>query len=399
MVQTKKQRALISGAGIAGLTAAYWLVQIGWDVVVLEKASALREGEFAIDFAGTGWDVAIAMGLDNELKKRQLELNTLAFKTNKGVERSRIMMNDFIKLMGVSDKHVSINRRDLQNLLYEKVEANIDMRFSASIRSLEEKSNGKSVHVILEDGTEEEYELVIGADGLHSNVRKLAFGEEDLFAKYLGYYVSAFCVKGSFGNEPGVMNILRSPNKQAAILDLGDNNSLALLVFASKCEEFVPLEKRKQLLINKFGHMGGPIPSILGSIEDDTLIYMDTTTQIKMPKWHSKRVLLIGDAAYCLTLVSGQGASLAMGGAFFLAKSLESIPPDNIEQALIAYDARLRPFVNELQNKAENFASRFIPSSHFGLWLTDRMTSLVNVPIVKGFIEKQFTIKNLFDQD
>ena len=399
MRQNKQPRALISGAGKAGLTAAYWLVRASWDVVVIEKASTLREGEFVIDFAGTGWDVAIKMGIEDKLREHQMEINALSFKSHQGFERSRILMKDFAESMGVGDKHASINRRDLQNLLFEQVQEDIEIRFSSSIRSINERENGESVQVMFEDGAKEEFELVVGADGLHSNVRKLVFDKESQFTKYLGYRVSAFRVLGVAGDEPGVMNILRQPNKQAGILDLRNGDSLALFVFASEDEHYVPHQQRKQVLIDTFGDMGGPVQSILNGINENTSIYMDTTTQIDMPKWHSKRVVLIGDAAYCLTLVSGQGASMAMGGAYALADALEKVQGKNIENALANYDARLRPFVEGLQEKSRTFATRFIPSSRFGLWLTDMMVSLIKIPLFKHYVGKQFSIQSLFERE
>lgn len=121
------------------------------------------------------------------------------------------------------------------------------------------------------------------------------------------------------------MNMLRMPNKQAGILDLEGGDSLALFVFARQSQEYVPKEHRKRVLLDTLSGMGGPVPAVLSSIDESTSIYMDSTTQIVMPKWHTKRTVLIGDVAYCLTLVSGQGASMAMGGAYVLAKELENV--------------------------------------------------------------------------
>ena len=392
----KTKRVLISGAGIAGLTAAYWLVKTGWEVVVLEKAKRLREGEFVIDFSGTGWDVAVKMGLEEELRKKQMEIHSLSFQNHQGKEQSYIKMKDFIESMGVGNKHASINRRDLQNMIYDLVKNDIDIRFSSSIRSIEEKS--EKVEVIFEDETKEEFNLVIGADGLHSNVRKLVFQGEEKYAKYLGYHVSAFRVNGVAGKESGQMNILRRPNKQAGILDLRDGDSLALFVFASDEENYVPRSQRKQVLVDKFSDLEGPVPAILNGINEETSIYLDTTTQIVMPAWHTQRVVLIGDAGYCLTLVSGQGASLAMGGAYVLAKALENNDAD-IEKALIEYDKRLRPFVEELQEKSRKFAGQFIPANRFGLWMTNKMVSLMKISFLKKYIGKLFSIQSLFERE
>lgn len=392
-----RKRVLISGAGIAGLTAAYWFSKMEWEVVILEKAAMLRKGEFVIDFSGTGWDVAIEMGIADELRKRQTTITTLSFQDHLGKERASIKMDNFAQLMGVGDKIVSINRRDLQNLLHEMVESKVDIRYNSSVKALTEDEN--SVQVELEDGTQERYDLVVGADGLHSNIRNLVFGNEAKYSKYLGYYVSAFRVTGIPTKKSGIMEVLRQPNKQAGILDLGNGDALGLFLFASENEAYIAREQRKPMLLEIFADMQGAVPEVLHAISDETNIYMDTTTQIDMPQWHSKRVVLIGDAAYCLTLVSGQGASMAMGGAYVLAKAIENSLSDDVGDALATYDAKLRDFITELQKKSRRFASSFIPSSEIGLWATDKMVSWINNPIVKRFASSQFNVQSLFERE
>lgn len=394
-----KKKVLISGAGIAGLTTAYWLHTIGWEVVIIEKASQLREGEFVIDFSGTGWDVAVKMGLEDELRKKEMKIDALSFQNYKGEQQSYINMGDFVESMGVGNKHVSINRRDLQNMIYDLVKDDVEVRFSTSIDSLEERNNGQCVEVIFNDRTKDRFDLVVGADGLHSNVRKLAFPKQETYQKHLGYHVSAFRVKNVQGQSPGRMNILRRPGKQAGILDLRDGDSLALFVYANNSNEYIPREYRKQVLLDAFGDVQGSVPAVLAAIQDDTAIYMDTTTQIVMPQWYTNRIALVGDAAYCLTLVSGQGASLAMGGAYVLAKALASNSAENIDRALLEYDDRLRDFVEELQLKSQNFAGQFIPDSHLGLWFTNKMVALVKNKWVKKYVGKLFSVQSLFERE
>lgn len=393
MATAKNKRVLISGAGIGGLTTAYWFNQIGWDVVVLEKAPELRKGEFVIDFQGTGWDVAEAMKITDELRKRETGIQALSFKNKHDVEKIHIKMDDFSEMVGVKGKMVSINRRELQNLLFEKLEDTVEIRFSSSVTKIVEHDNG--VEVSVNDRDAEMYDLVVGCDGLHSNIRQLVFGDESAFSQYLGYYVAAYNVKGLDAGEPNVMNILRQPNKQATYLDKGNGEGLAMYVFKSEKGTYVPSEKRASVLKEAFAEMEGVIPAALDKITNETNIYMDTTTQIVMPKWYSKRVVLVGDSAYCLTLVSGQGASMAMGGAYVLAQEVKSC--DTIEEALANYDTRLRAFTEDLQSKTRKFASNFVPSSDFGLWVMDRAMSLINIPFVKSLASSQFNVESLFE--
>lgn len=393
MATAKNKRVLISGAGIGGLTTAYWFNQIGWEVVVLEKAPALRKGEFVIDFQGTGWDVAEAMQITDELRARETGIQALSFKDRHDVEKIHIKMDDFSDMVGVKGKMVSINRRELQNLLFDKVKNDVEIRFSSSATKIVEHESG--VDVSINDGAAETFELVVGCDGLHSNIRQLVFGDESEFSRYLGYYVAAYNVKGLDAGAAHVMNILRQPNKQATYLDKGNGEGLAMYVFKSEKGEYVPSEKRAEVLKEAFAEMEGVIPAALDKITDETNIYMDTTTQIVMPKWYSKRVALVGDSAYCLTLVSGQGASMAMGGAYILAQEVKS--SETIEQALENYDRRLRGFTEDLQNKTRKFASNFVPSSDFGLWVMDKAMSLINIPFIKSFASSQFNVESLFE--
>lgn len=393
MATAENKRVLISGAGIGGLTAAYWFNQIGWEVVVLEKAPALRKGEFVIDFQGTGWDVAEAMHITEELRARETGIQALSFKDKHDVEKIHIKMDDFSEMVGVKGKMVSINRRELQDLLFDKVKDNVEIRFSSSATRIVEQES--CVEVSINDNESEMFDLVIGCDGLHSNIRQLVFGDESEFSRYLGYYVAAYNVKGLDAGAPNVMNILRQPNKQATYLDKGNGEGLAMYVFKSEKGEYVPSDKRALVLKETFAEMEGVIPVALDKITNDTNIYMDTTTQIVMPKWYSKRVALVGDSAYCLTLVSGQGASMAMGGAFVLAQEINKC--NTIEQALQNYDKRLREFTEDLQNKTRKFASNFVPSSDFGLWVMDKAMSLINIPFVKSLASSQFNVESLFE--
>lgn len=397
----KKKRVLVSGAGIGGATTAYWFNQIGWDVVVLEKAESLRKGEFIIDFQGSGWDVAEKMGITDELKARQTGIKGLSFKNKEDEENVHIKVEDFSALVGVVGKMVSINRRELQDLLFEKTQDKMTIRYASSVSQLTETDKGVDV-VITTDGHDrdkESFDLVVGADGLHSNIRKLVFGAEEDLTEYLGYYVGAYNVSGLSAGEPNIMNILRQPNKQATFLDKGDGTGLAMMVFKDELGKYVPSIERKSLLQNTLQDMQGVIPDALSALTDEMNIYLDTTTQVIMPKWYSKRVALVGDAGYCLTLVSGQGASMAMAGAYVLTKEVEKAEQNNesMTQALANYDDRLRDFVTDLQGKTRKFAKQFVPSSEFGIWIMDKGMSLMDNPIVKHFAGNMFGVKSLFE--
>lgn len=388
------RRVLISGAGIAGLTAAYWLEKQGWDVVILERAPEIRRGEFVIDFAGTGWDVAQRMGLEAAIDERRSPLTQLCFADGQGVPKAQLAVTDFVDALGVKGKHASINRRDLVELLFDSVRDKVQFRYSTTIHELRDEQDGAWVR-LAPDTEPERFDLVVGADGLHSKVRGLAFGPESDFARYLGYQVSAFRVDNVIEQEPGVMTLYRQPSKQAGILNLGNGQALGLFVYADPSGAPVPRDRRKTELAGVFRDMGGVVPAVIEGIEDGTALYLDSVTQIEMPRWYKKHTVLVGDAAYCLTLVSGQGASMAMGGAYFLAQELAA--HEEIELGLAAYEAQLRPFVEGLQRKTRRLAGSFVPSGSLGLVISQWGVRAMGVSWVRNLAASRMNIRSLLD--
>lgn len=387
-------RVLISGAGIAGLTAAYWLEKQGWEVVMIERAPEIRRGEFVIDFAGTGWDVAQRMGLEPAINERRSPLKQLCFADGQGEPKAKLAVSNFVDALGVRGKHASINRRDLVELLFNLVRDKVEFRYSTTILELRDEDDGAWVR-LAPDAELERFDLVVGADGLHSNVRRLAFGPESEFSRYLGYQVSAFRVDNVIDQEPGVMTLYRQPSKQAGILNLGNGQSLGLFVYADPKGAHVPREKRKAELADVFRDMGGVVPAVIEGIEDETALYLDSVTQIEMPRWYKKHTVLIGDAAYCLTLVSGQGASMAMGGACFLAQELAA--HEDLERGLAAYEAQLRPFVEGLQRKTRRLAGSFVPSGSFGLLVSQWGMQAMGLSWVRNLAASRMSIRSLLD--
>lgn len=388
------RRVLISGAGIAGLTAAYWMHHYDWEVTILEKSPELRRGEFVIDFAGTGWDVATKMGLEGPINALRSPLHELRFEDGQGRAKAQLAIADFVSTLGVEGKHASINRKDLQDLLYQKITHKAEIRFSSSIQNIREESD----HVMVQiepKGSAEAFDLLIGADGLHSNLRNLHFGPEADFAHYLGYQVAAFRSSGIAEGPAGVMRLQRLPSKQAGILNLGNGDSLALFVYADPKGDYIPRANRKEVLARNFQEMGGIVPPLIDSIDEHTSLYLDSVTQINMPRWSTPKTALIGDAAYCLTLVSGQGASMAMAGAYLLADSLHQ--EASLRPGLARYEQRLRPFVERLQAKTRSLARSFVPAGNLGLWASELGMRALGFPWIRKLAARQISIQSLLE--
>jgi deazaflavin-dependent oxidoreductase (nitroreductase family) len=185
------------------------------------------------------------------------------------------------------------------------------------------------------------------------------------------------------------------PDRQANLYRVNDDEMLAFFIYKAENAGYVPQAKRNGVLQTTFVGAEWRVPEMLARIADDTPIFMDSVTQIVMPTWHNGRIVLIGDAAYCLTLISGQGASLAMGGAYFLAQALKQSPDH--QTAFIQYENRLRPYIEETQEKARRFAPRFVPGSQFQIWLNNLIVKLANVSFFSRLVGKQFNTQSLLE--
>ncbi len=390
-----RKKTLISGGGIAGLTLAYWLHKYGHQPIVIEKARGIRSEGYMLDFLGTGWDVADKMGLVPQLHQIQHPVPYLIYKNDKGKTTAKLNIKALYKGLNVADKYLSLDRSDLEELLYDTIKDDVEVRFGTSVKEIQQSA--QEVSVIFEDGTQEAFDLVAGADGIHSNVRELVFGDESQFARFLGYCFAVFELP-NFGHdiEDGLVGYIE-PNRQITVYRLENNQLLAFFIYKADNEGYIPPDKRKATLLAHYKNSGWLVPDILDSITDTTPIYLDSVTQIIMPTWSDNRVILVGDAAYCLTLISGQGASMAMGGAYILAEELSR--SQDYQTAFAIYEKRLRPHVEEMQEKARKFASSFVPSSHFRIQLINLIIRLTFFSLVARFVGKQFNVASIFRED
>ncbi|HVU09871.1 MAG TPA: FAD-dependent monooxygenase [Phototrophicaceae bacterium] len=382
-------KILIAGAGPAGLTLAYWLHKDGHTPVLIEKAPDIRTAGYMIDFAGSGWDVANRMGLIPQLQSVSQLVEKIVYKDADGHTTASMSVAKLYNAWGIEGHFLALNRRDLVEALYHAVETDVEIRFGTTLMAVCQST--ESVTATFDNGQEETFDLLIGADGIHSHARALAFGSEAEFANYLGYYVAVFYAPAITDEENFSMHV--EPGVQVGIYPLPSDRCMVVVTYKSADEGMIPPAERLNTLKRHLKGVGWITHDLLEHLPPDTSIFMDTVTQIEMPRWSCNRVALVGDAAYCLTLISGEGTSMAMAGAYFLAEELRRNADHHT--AFQRYDQRLRPHIEQKQKKARKFAPNFVPSSQMRIVLTQWAIRLIDLPPITHLVGKQLNLKSI----
>lgn len=377
------ETVLISGAGIGGPTLAYWLKAAGFEPTIIEHAPTLRSGGYVIDFWGLGYDIAERMRLTEEINRAGYHIREMRIDDAKGKRISGFGTSVFLELTG--GRYVTVGRSVLSQLLLEKVNRDIEAIFGDEIIEIDDQKT--HVRVRLKSGAERRFDFVVGADGLHSAVRRLVFGPQDRFEKRLGYVVAAFEVPGYRPRNDDVYTMYNEPGRMVGRVSLRDDKTLFLFVFAEDADTPIhDLAAQKRLMRSKFGNSRWECRSILDALDDAPEVYFDRVSQIHMEHWSRGRVVLVGDAAYCVSLLAGQGSALAMTGAYVLAGELLKTAGRH-DIAFANYEKLLRGFIEQKQRGAERFASSFAPKTRLGLFLRNQVIRAATIP---GFARLTF---------
>lgn len=373
---------LISGAGIAGPTLAFWLKRAGFTPTVIEQSPRLRAGGYAIDFWGLGYDIARAMSLEDEISRVGYHVRELRIVADRVRRAAGFGTGVFEQLTG--GRYITLARSELSRLIFNKVKEDVEFVFGEEISALDE--GAKSVRARFRDGRERRFDLLIGADGLHSTVRRLAFGAQEEFEKPLGHAIAAFETSGYRPRDEDVYVMYGKPGRMLGRFTLRNDRTLFLFVFLNRDFAIpVSLDLQKALLHKLFAGDGWEADKILSRLDRTGELYFDRVSQIRMRCWSRGRVALIGDAAFCPSLLAGQGTALAMISAYVLAGELLN-SGDRYQEAFAQYEARLRDFIAKKQRDAEGFAAAFAPRTHFGLWLRNLVVSGFSVPGVASLL-------------
>ena len=357
-------KALISGAGIAGLALAHCLRRRGHSPVVVEKSPSLRDYGYMLGLVGAGYEAAERMDMIPAMEAVQHIPERMVYLDAQGEENFSVKGKALARMIGPRQLHLM--RGDIERALYDRVSHDIDLRFATTIRSIEQQ-NGNA-RAVLSDGSVEACDLIVGADGLHSRVRALTFGEEERFLHFLGCHVAAYILDRSLMPDiaPNTAYTLSEPNRSVSLISTLDSRLVAFFGYRAEREQrFDNVETR---LREVFQGMNWRVPFLLDRLRDTAEVYSDEVSQVHMPAWSSGRVVLLGDAGYAVSLIAGQGASMALAGAYVLAEELAATP-DDVPGALDRYEHHLRSRIARIQKVGRRNVGLLFPANRFQLAL------------------------------
>ncbi|MFF3554150.1 FAD-dependent monooxygenase [Streptomyces tsukubensis] len=378
---TPRRTVLISGAGVAGTALAFWLNRYGYAVTVVEKAGALRGGGYPVDVRGTALEVVRRTGILPRLRDAHIDLRRLAFLEGDGSEVASV--DPYAVTGGVAGRDLEVQRGDLTGALHAAVRDDVEFLFNDSVDTLDQSGDG--VDVTFRGGGSRTFGMVFGADGLHSRTRELLFGPEEQFHRYLGYCFAGFTMRNTFGlSREAVM--WNAPGLAAALYAVGDDDEVHALLNFAHPEPPVDASRNpgaeRSLAAAVFADAGWQVPGMLAAMEEADDLFFDGVGQIRVPRWSSGRVALVGDAAYAPSFLTGQGSSLALVGAYMLAGSLAG---RDHAAGFAAYEHDTRGFVTVNQELVGAGSATLFPTTARALEeRNDMLRHLVARPPAEG---------------
>lgn len=340
------KRVLVSGASFAGLSTAYWMRRLGYEVTVVETANGLRTGGTAVNIEENTIHIAQRMGIYEQLRANRLNLELLEYKNAADVTEGSMLQQR-------PEGELEVERNTLLGLLFDLVRNDVEFVFDDSITALSETQH--DIRATFRDGSQRSFELVLGCDGLHSIVRKLWFGGEAEYTHFLEQYFSITIVDKSL-IRPNSAQLFNVPGKCVMLNAYKDKTDI---IFCFVSEKELPYDYRdeaeqRRIIAAQFAGQGWRTTELLEEVKRSNSFYFDKLCQVRMPSWTKGRVALVGDAGYCASPAAGKGGSLALDGAAALANAFERHPGDH-GRAFEEYDESFRPFVEQVQADAVRF--------------------------------------------
>ncbi|MBD8678588.1 tryptophan-rich sensory protein [Sphingomonas sp. CFBP 13720] len=376
---------LISGASVAGNTAAWWLGRVGFDVTVVERAPLFRDGGQNIDVRGSGREVLRRMGLEQAALDRGTgEEGTAWVDANGGVAAK--FLTDGTTADGPTAE-MEILRGDLARLLYEPAVEHATYRFGDSIASIVQDDDAATV--TFASGRTERYDAVIVAEGVGSATRKQMFPNENV-PRWMDLTIAYFMIPRTpdddrlwrWYNATGGRSVSLRPDRH------GMTRAMLSVRQAPGGEQDWSVARQKAWLRERFADAGWQSARVLDGMDATDDFYFDVLRQVRMPRWANGRVVLTGDAAWCATPIAGIGTTLAITGAYVLAS--EMARADDVAPAFAAYERAMRPMVEDGQGVPKIAPRIMNPQSRTGIRLLHGALALASRPVVRGVTGKLF---------
>lgn len=372
---------LISGGGIAGPSLAYWLTRQGHTVTIIEQAGELRTGGQAVDFRGPALTVLEKMGLLEKVRAGATRMGALALVDGRGKEVARLPAE-------VVSGEIEIHWGTFVRILHEAVHDDVSYRFGVRITAIND--DGQRVEATFSDGSTGNYDLVIGADGLHSGIRRLVFGPEEQYVTHLGQCFGFFDIDNRLRMDHCGMAYIDS-GRTVALQAIDPDQPARASLFLNDPQvhfDYRDTEANKRLFAQRFAGMGWEVPHILAGLAEAPVVYFDSIAQVHLDSYARGRVCLTGDATWCASPRSGMGTTLAMVGAYVLANELHSAAGD-YAATFGRYQQLMAPYVARCQKVALDALKTDRYSSGWRATLRNLVLQTLRIPVVSKFVAEQ----------
>lgn len=372
---------LISGGGIAGPSLAFWLTRLGHSVTIVEQAQVLRTGGQAVDFRGPAVTVLDKMGLLERVQAGATSMGPLILVDGRGNKVAQLPAE-------VISGEIEIHWGTLAHILYETVRDDVDYRFGVRVTAVDD--DGHRVQATFSDGSVGSYDIVIGADGLHSGTRRLVFGPEQEYVTRLGQCFGFFDIENRLRLDHSGMAYIDS-GRTAALQAIHPDQPARASLFLNDPEvdfDYRDTEGNKRLFAQRYAGMGWEVPHILEDLATAPVVYFDSIAQVHLDSYARGRVCLTGDAAWCASPRSGMGTTLAMVGAYVLAHELNTAGGD-YAAAFDRYQRLMAPYVARCQALALQALKTDRYSSGWRATLRNLVLRMLRIPLVSKLVARQ----------
>lgn len=367
-------KAVICGAGIAGLALAARLSQSGWRVTLIESGPAPREEGYMVELFGSGFSAAGGMGLMPRLRDLRYEFDAVRWLNGSGRTRARLSFRTLQSLF--NHQLLSLIRADLERAVLDQFGPAVQLRFNCQVRQVRAPIGRVEVH--LGSGEVEQGDVLVGADGIHSRIRDLVFGDGASWFRFLGFHTAGFVIDAPELNEElnNELQIVSAPGRQVALYPLREGKVAAS--FLRRAAISAPPRSALAALESAYGDLEWQVPAVLQRARALPSFLYEQMGQVVMAHWCRGRIALLGDACQAVSWLPGQGASMSLAAAYVLGEELCS--GSSVKDALAQYERRVRPPLIRMRRSGRRAADWLVPATAAGLAARDAVIRLASRP-------------------